>query len=201
VDTLLSWIRISDLDLATCEAALELVTSALDEVEEDHPAYPWLVAAEAELEEGHFPHARLRRLVERFSLPTTVLDECAQLESELRSEAAGLPAALWRTPRLDRLIRWVEGEEVELEGIRQAVTLAWSNYQSVTLAADEVTAETVAGHRILLDGLEGWLDALDALESAADDEETQQALELAIQANRLLVAVQHLNQRVQAQVS
>lgn len=58
MDTLLSWIRISDLDLAPCDTALELVSSALEEVEEDHPAYPWLVAAEAELEEGQFPLGR-----------------------------------------------------------------------------------------------------------------------------------------------
>ncbi len=198
MDTLLTWLRISQLETTEPEPVLELVQAALDEVDEEHPAYAWLVSLEVDLEDGKLPLSRLERFRERFSEAPKTLDDCAELEARYRRLAEDLTAAEWRTRRLERVFRWLEGEPEDLEAIREAIFTAWEQYQGVSLTADEITAETVVGHRLLLDGLERWLEALDGLATAGTAAEEQEALGKAIYANRLLVAVQRLHQEVAA---
>lgn len=199
MDSLLAWLRITDLENAEPAVALDLVSSALDEIEDDHPAYAWLVALETELESDSLPLRRLQRFCERFSEPQRPADACQQLEQEYRKLAEDLTAKEWKTSRLRRIFAWLEGEDEDLEDLRRSILATWEEYQSISIAESEVTAETVVGHRLLLDGLEGWLEALDLLESAESDEQQQEALGVAVYANRLLVAVQRLHQQVESE--
>lgn len=194
MDTLLSWVRVSDLEQADVPAVLALVRDALRELEPDEQAAEALQAIEEQLLAGHVPVWELQRFAQDFDVASPQFSECEQLESEFRRIAAELPEEEWRTPRIGEIEAWLDGAEVDLEAIRATVLSSWNRYQQTPLSADEVTAETVVGHRLLLEGLEGWLEALDALEA-----EEEGALEQAEAANRLLVAVQKLHQRVAAQ--
>ena len=114
------------------------------------------------------------------------------LLEELYDYAAGLSLSSCQTSRFRRFRRQRGRPEV-LSKIRLEIENCWENYSSQPLGRGERTAETVAGHRLLVEGLALWLDALAVAEEDPADE---RALELAVEANRLLLAVQYLSHRV-----
>lgn len=206
MEDLLSFIEVADLDLAKARSVLGIVQCALDECSEDDPRYPYLVAIEEELLAGSVPTERLLTFAARF--PRTVPAR-EDLESEFRAMASEFDEAEWRTAAFldleNALLDFEEGGELEellavLSSREVKIQAALQGYRETSMMPEEVTAETVTGHRLLCAGLESWLVGLAALaEAARNSEPWDEGLEHAETGNRLLLAVQRLNQRVASQ--
>jgi hypothetical protein len=208
VEELLSFIEVADLELSRPSAVLTLVQSALDECPEDDPRFPYLVQIEEDLLGGTVPQQRLQAFALRFPRQTPVAED---LESEFRAMAAQFTEEQWRTSAyvdLENALLDFE-EDGELDGLllklqsrEEKIRESLDGYRATSLTPEEVTAETVTGHRLLCDGLEAWLAALGALAEAAESGGAwEPGLEAAERGNRLLLAVQRLNQRVASQAS
>lgn len=126
------------------------------------------------------------------------------LEKELRTLAADLCETEWQTSAIweleEALVDFEESGDEEtllgfLEERRNVLERAQHAYSQTPVLSEEVTAETVVGHRLLAEGIQGWLSAVDCLTSG----EWDRGLREAENGNRLLVAVQRLHRRVQAQ--
>lgn len=115
------------------------------------------------------------------------------LLEELYAFAAALPEKRCRTVRWKRFARCIQNPQV-LESLKAELQASWESYLEEPLLVHEVTAETLVGHRLLVEGLHGWLEAL---ELAPHQEE---ALARAIQANRLLLTLNHQARRLRARV-
>ena len=193
-----------------------LVRVALEDLYEDDPRGDVLEPILKILWEGIIPVDALKALAEEWEHYVSpgeegqeqpVISDGELLDQEFRQLAAQMPQEDWHTTFYESALAAVDefeaGNEeafwVALADMRDRLDQAWSPYSQCAVVEKEVTAETVVGHRMLQDGVENWFQALDELERAAQGEiPFEDGLTRGEQANRLLVAVKRLNQRVQA---
>lgn len=199
---LLSFIQVVGLDESKASDLLQLVESALDELDEEDPRYDGLLEIEDELVEGEFPLALLQTLLaQRPSSGLEALDDVQRLERDYRSFAAAYGPEQWRSNFYLELERHLsDSAEDELldcvDGLRERITRAWQKYEADYLSISTRSAETEVGHLLMKEGYEGWMRALDLVETEAEDEEILKAAEEAV---RLLVAVGQLDRDVRMQ--
>jgi len=206
VDRLQNHLAEADLNVPQIGPLLALVQFALEECAEEDERFPLLAALESDLLRGQWPQNRIQRFSDRFPAPIQV-----DLEDEFRQLAMALPDAEWQTSQfleLDaRLADFAEDHNQDalldyLEARQQQLELALSTYSGNLVLPQEVTAETVVGHKLLTEGMRCWLQGVNLLIGAVPgggDEEP--GLAQVEQGNRLLIAVQRLNQRVHSQVA
>ena len=116
----------------------------------------------------------------------------ALLREELYQYAAALSPRRLQTTRMRRFAR-TRFLPAALQALHAQVEQAWESYMSQPLQPQERTAETVIGHRLLVEGMAGWLEAIEAAEA---DPEDPYCLQVAEQANRLLLTVQYQARRL-----
>jgi hypothetical protein len=200
---LLEWIRSPGLSESDPQRGRHLVKAARAEIDEGDPRDDLLYEIEVELYGGKVPVALLRELDERYG---EELPYGNRLEIEYRRLAMELPESEWLTTfyaQAQDAVKFArDGQPDRFHTITQemheAIVKAWEPYAKTSLTEEDVTAETVVGHLLLRDGVEGWLEALDQLERAFDGEGTyEEGLSTAERANRLMVAMQMLSQKVQ----
>lgn len=115
---------------------------------------------------------------------------CEQLAESLEDEE-------WKTSNYlrfrDAVQKAVRGGDAtpELDALHSLFEGVRQTYGASSLMESEVTSETVAGHLLMTRGLEEWMEAV-AMAREVDEEQLLDALDLAEQANRLLVAFQML---------
>ena len=203
MDELLSLFQTVDLNTLEARFLLGPVASALDCCPEDDPRYPWLVVIEEEVLAGRVPVPRLRAFVERF--PLGARPDIEILEDEFRQMAENMTDSEWRTSLHAELMAALDefyesgDRDVWIKYLRMRRTVvheASRNYASMSMTPAEVTAETAVGHKLLCEGIEAWLRCLDQLLESPESEE--EALIEAEYGTRLLVAVQRLQQRIDA---
>ena len=195
-----------DLAVPRIGPLLALVQSALEECSEEDERFPLLAALESDLLRGQWPQNRFQRFAERFPAPVQV-----DLEEEFRQLARELPEAQWQTTQfleLDaRLADFTEDQDEDslldyLEARQQQLELALSTYAENLVLPQDVTAETVVGHKLLTEGMRCWLQGVNLLIGAVPGGgEEEPGLAQIEHGNRLLIAVQRLNQRVHSQVA
>ena len=206
MDELQNYLSHIDLGQVNISQLLPRVQGALEECTEDDPRLPLLMAVEGDLLESQWPQARLQRFADRY--PPVIK---ADLEGEFRQLAESLPAHDWKTSAYtevtDRLTQFESDDDGDglldfLEDRQQKLELALSSYAKTPLLPQEVTFETVVGHRLLSEGMQNWLAGINLLiESAQSGTSWEVGLLQAEHGNRLLIAVQRLNQRVGAQIA
>lgn len=211
---LIRWIGVTDLEtldhsqgMAMVKVAIEAL-EALDEEpsEEMERAFEMLLSIHDDFSEGGVPAQALRDFADRHApLFTTGKGEGPSLEEDLRALADGLSEEEWCTGSYLKLEAGVEAfEDGDGEALREAleelelmVQQAWESYAGLSISQSEVTAESVAGHGLLQEGVQEWFAAIDCARAAARDEgDLDEALEIAENANRLLVAVSRFSARV-----
>lgn len=130
------------------------------------------------------------------------------LDSELRDIADGISDERWATgtyrdleQAIDKLLAGGDEEEFwtsidTIEDLIQGVTDA---YEGTTIVSDEVTLESFVTHHLWCEGVDEWLGALALLrDESVDEPDWDFILQKAEHGNRLLVAIQIYNQRVQS---
>lgn len=161
------------------------------------------------LNSGELPIAEIQAFRDEFVGDPTIYEPAeVLLERELREIAAGMDEARWSTELYQEFERSIEkflegGEEAafwetieEIEGI---VTTASDSYRQTEILPKEVTMESTTVHNLLCEGIGLWQAALEALRDEETDEEPNWdwVQEAAESGNRLLVAVQIFNERLQ----
>ncbi|MFN8610111.1 MAG: hypothetical protein U0931_21390 [Vulcanimicrobiota bacterium] len=131
--------------------------------------------------------------------------EAAELEQEMLELARTLSEEEWRTLAFHdfeaEVARFENGECDEesfvqfLENRERLILQTLQEYQQSSVLPHEVSAETVVAHRLLTDGMQAWLLGVQLVLK----DEVDEGLAEIEAGNRLLVAVQRLNQRIQAQ--
>lgn len=109
------------------------------------------------------------------------------LLAELYAFADQLTLRRCQTARWKRFVRCRHIPEI-LAQYRRDTIQAWDQYCCEGLLPEEMTAETAAGHRLLKEGLSAWLEAIEIAEA---DPEAEEAAWVALDANRLLITVNH----------
>lgn len=206
MDRLQNHLGAADLAVPNIGPLLALVQYALEECSEEDERFPLLAALESDLLKGQWPQSRIQRFADRFPAPVQV-----NLEEEFRQLALDLPEAQWQTSQfldLDaRLAAFAEDQDQDslldyLEERQQQLELALSTYSQNLVLPQEVTAETVVGHKLLTEGMRHWLQGVNLLIGAVPGGgEDEPGLAQVEYGNRLLIAVQRLNQRVHSQVA
>ena len=197
---LLAWIELGQLRDREAAQVLELVEAALEDRDEDHPHYEALLDIEEELLAGEVPVALLQALLG--ARPACEpFDDVVRIESEYRAIAAGLPPEQWQSNfYLDLEAQLEESSEDDLldfvESLREHLTVVWTRYEADYRGLSEHSAETVVGHTFTKEGYEGWMKALDLVDGEADTEEILEAAEAAV---RILIAVGQLHRDVKMQ--
>lgn len=161
---------------------------------------------------GGVPATPLREFYHRYQSHFVEEREAAGvvLERDLRELADQLSEEEWCTESYLKLERGIHAfldgnpdllEEV-VEEMETVLDEAWNPYSNTPLGDSEITAETVVGHTLLTQGVHEWIQALDFVRAATEeaDPDWQSALDAAQLGNRLLIAVQKFNQRLQSQV-
>ncbi|MCA9778700.1 MAG: hypothetical protein KC800_18355 [Candidatus Eremiobacteraeota bacterium] len=203
---LLHWLEFAQLEIAERSDIQKMLTEALDELKsgrtEEHREALFVVhTVLTQLKSDQDPLPGLRFLADRYRRVADKSEEPfgLRLERELREKASALSVAEWCVgayPVLDEGIQYfVDGFPERLEQalaeLDQLLVSAWEPYAGMSVTEEEVTAETVVGHRLLKEGFDQWFKALDEAELAAGQEGCfEQALSLAEEGNRLLVAFQ-----------
>ena len=202
---LITWARQPNLSESDPKQGRLLVKAARSGLDEGDPRDDLLYDIEVELYEGKIPVALLRELEERFGDADQGLPYGNRLEIEYRRLAANLPEAEWVTTfyaqarQAAELAKAGQSEQflANIHEMHEVIVKAWEPYARTSLTEEDVTAETVVGHLLLRDGVEGWLEALDQLERASREEMTyEEALATGEKANRLMISVQRLTQKI-----
>ena len=167
-------------------------------------------AIESTLWEGVIPVDELRQFAlesERLHPEEREPSDVERLEGEFRAVAAGLDDEDWATPGYLEIERAVQAFEeggapeelmAALETMRARLDAAWLDYSRTPVEEHEVAAESVVGHRLLQEGFELWFQSLEELEQALAQGSTfDPGLQTAENANRLLVTIERLRDRVQ----
>lgn len=207
--TLLAWIRCTEIEVAEVAETRTLVQSSLDALSFEDPRRPQLLTILDCLWQGTIPVDDLLDLADQWEeevveeLPADV----QRLEQEFRDLALGLPSLDWHSRSYGRLLKVLEqlesgagdGFYEYLDSKRQLLDEAWARYAQTPVLHSEVTAESVVGHRLLQSAIDAWMFALDLLEQAAENRQSfRPGLAQAELGNRLLTAVDRLNDRTQA---
>ncbi|MBS2035042.1 hypothetical protein JST97_08635 [bacterium] len=186
----LDWLARQDVQRINSEELLDNVTVVLENLQENDPRYAWMAVIEDRLLDGEIPTDRLLGLPDRFPGDRS-------LEGRLRQRARQAPAKQLETESILRLRRALESWEEDptpLHGYLQWMELQlkqfWQEHQPspAELSGDEL--DKVAA-RLLLEAFENWKTALKNVSQG----DFEGGLGLAIQANRLLVALHDLDER------
>ena len=214
---LIRWIGVTDLDNLDHAQGMAMVKGAIEAMEavDDEPtvemerAFETLLAIHDDFSLGGLPAGPLRDFAERHKeLFLAKVGQGAGLEEELRALADELEESEWCTGSYLKLEAGVdafdEGDDAglasALDDLELVIQQAWESYAGLSIAQSEITAESVAGHGLLQEGVQEWFAALDCARAAARQEaEWDDALEMAENANRLLVAVCKFSARTQQQ--
>ncbi|MBT9586701.1 hypothetical protein IV102_25385 [bacterium] len=207
--TLLAWIRCTEIEVAEVAETRTLVQSSLDALSFEDPRRPQLLYILDCLWQGTIPVDDLLDLADQWEeeviaeLPVDV----QHLEQEFRNLASALPSIDWHSRSYGRLLKALdqldsgspEAFYEYLDSKRQLLEEAWARYAQTPVLHSEVTAESVVGHRLLQSAIDAWMYALDLLEQAAENRQSfSPGLAQAEVGNRLLTAVDRLNDRTQA---
>ncbi len=206
--TLLAWIRCTEIEYADVTETRILVQNALESLAFDDPRRPQVKAILNELWEGAIPVQAFWDLADQWEEDLEEQPaEVQKLEQEFRALAQSLTAAEWFSRSYGRLLKSLQqlddGQSEPfyeyVESKRHLLEEAWNRYSQTPVLKGEVTAESVVGHRLLQNSIDAWLHSLDLLESAAESNASfNDGLAQAELGNRLLVAVDRLNDRTQA---
>lgn len=208
--TLLTWIRCTEVEFADVAETRTLVQNCIDSMAHDDPRRPQLAEILERLWEGLIPVELFLKLDRDWkdTLPSEQPGGLQDLEQEYRLLASSFDRTQWISRSYQRLSKalqdWDEGLVQPLcdylDSKRQLLEEAWTRYERTPVLCSEITAETIVGHRLLQESIDLWLQALDLVEQATETGQPfSDALALAERGNRLLVAVERLNERTQSQ--
>lgn len=213
----LYWLERADLDNASLSDLHRAVSGAL--IELGSPSEnPEVEAACSALEEilehlisGSVPTFELNEFRQSFLNGThTVLPTHQHLEEELRSIASGLAHEIWKTASYIQFETAIEAYRVDkqqeeglwntIDALSDLIDQAMTTYEATLILPKEVTMESQLTHTLLLEGSALWRQAFDMLENDEEDHDLHldNALSLAQEANRLLVAISIYHSRLQA---
>lgn len=186
----LDWLARQDFARINSEELLDNVTVVLEHLQETDPRYAWMAVIEDRLLDGEIPTDRLLGLPDRFPGDRS-------LELRLRQRARQAPARQWETESIQRLRqaleKWQE-DPTPLHGYLQWMQLQlkqfWKEHQP---SPDELSGDELdkVAARLLQEAYQNWRTALENVSQG----DFEGGLALAIQANRLLVALHDLDER------
>lgn len=182
-----------ELDQLSIDKLLDAVDDVLQDLPENDPRYAWLVAIEEKLLDDEVPRDRLRALAERFPPPAKG-DPETLLENNLRSQIERLTPAECSSESLRELVESVQIHKSDPRPLQEFVRRMeeqlgefWTEYHSYPLGSDEVPARV--GERLLAEAYDLWQSAIMVLR---DTPRLSDGLELATEANRILVVLQRM---------
>lgn len=186
----LDWLARQDLQRINTEELLDKVTLVLENLQENDPRYAWMAVIEDKLLDGVMPTERLEGLPDRFPGDRS-------LENRLRQRARQASAKLWETESIQRLRRslnnWDE-DPTALQGylhwMQTQLKEFWKEHEPSPAELQGEEIDKVAA-RLLREAYENWRTALKTVGQG----DFEGGLNLAIQANRLLVALHDLDER------
>ena len=212
----LHWLRTTDLENARLQDLTEAVGAVLQALASEAQESAEQEMAEAlqtifeELGQGDIPLELLREFrIEFDNDPSTYEAPEVVLEQELREIAEGIGPERWSTETYQNLEKAVDffldgGAEDSLwevvDGIDALMESTFQAYAQTDVLPKEVTLESAVVHKLLCEGMGWWKEALETLR---EDEEPDwsSVLQMAENGNRLLIAVQIFNERVQRALS
>ena len=212
----LHWLRTTDLDHARPQDLIEAVSEVLCALDSEAPESGEREMAEAlqiifhALRKGDIPLELLREFrIEFDNDPSTFEAPEAVLEQELREIAEGMGPERWSSETYQNLERAVDlflegGEEDSLwevvDGIDALLESTFQSYAQTKVLPKEVTLESAVVHKLLCEGIDWWREALESVREE-EDPDWSSVLKMAETGNRLLIAVQIFNERVQRALS
>lgn len=205
----LHWLRTTELDIAKLsdlKEAVGIVAEALraEGAKDEEPMLEALLKISGELDSGYTPV----ELIESFR--ADLFEDYAAdapavvLEAELREIAAGIAEEQWNTESYQEFSEavtvFLEGGSEEplwavVEKMDEILEQSRQRYCATDVLPKEITTESAVAHKILLDGIANWVEALEQVRDG--DPDWDEVLAYAETGNRLLVAVQIFNQRLQ----
>lgn len=186
----LDWLARQELQRINSEELLDKVTIVLENLQENDPRYAWMAVIEDKLLDGVMPTDRLEGLPDRFPGDRS-------LENRLRQRARQASAKLWETESIQRLRlsldTWDE-DPTALQGylhwMQTQLKEFWKEHEPGPAELQGEEIDKVAA-RLLREAYENWRTALKSVGQG----DFEGGLNLAIQANRLLVALHDLDER------
>lgn len=186
----LDWLARQDMQRIDSEELLDKVTVVLENLQENDPRYAWMAVIEDKLLDGVMPTDRLEGLPDRFPGDRS-------LENRLRQRARQASAKLWETESIQRLRyclnSWDE-DPTALQGylhwMQTQLKEFWKENEPTPAELQGEEIDKVAA-RLLREAYENWRTALNNVGQG----DFEGGLNLAIQANRLLVALHDLDER------
>lgn len=186
----LDWLARQDLQRVDSEELLDKVTLVLETLQETDPRYAWMAVIEDKLLDGVLPTERLEGLPDRFPGDRS-------LESRLRQRARQATNRQWETESIQRLRSCLDGwdeDPTPLSGYLQWMDLQlkqfWKENEPTPSELEGDELEKVAA-RLLREAYQDWRAAL----KTVGEGDFEGGLNLAIRANRLLVALHDLDER------
>jgi len=186
----LDWLARHDVHSLNSEELLDKVTQVLENLQENDPRYAWMAVIEDKLLDGVMPTDRLLGLPDRFPGDRS-------LENRLRQRARQASTKQWETESIQKLREALENWEEDptplhgyLTWMETQLKQFWKEYEPAPaeLAGEEL--DKVAA-RLLKEAYQNWRTALKTVEQG----DFEGGLNLAIQSNRLLVALHDLDER------
>lgn len=212
----LHWLRTTDLDHARPQDLIEAVREVLQALDVENQESGEQDMAEAlqaileELKNGALPLELLREFrIEFDNDPSTYEPPEAVLEQELREIAEGIGPERWSTETYQNLENalqlFLDGGEEEglwevVDGIDALMESTYQAYAQTAVLPKEVTLESAVAHKLLCEGMGWWKEALESLREE-EEPDWSAVLHMAENGNRLLIAVQIFNERVQRALS
>jgi hypothetical protein len=203
---LLNWLEYTGLENLDTSDTQQMLTEALDELkaaptDTNREALFMVHMVLTQMRSDQDPLPGLRFLLDRYRRVEEAEDEpvCLVMEREIREAAGRLTEAEWNGGVYPLLVMGIQGYlsgntqalQSILQQLDKILVSAWEPYVNMPVTEEEITAETVVGHCVLHEGFDCWFRALDEVELAASEGRGfEQALKLAEDGSRLLVAVQ-----------
>jgi hypothetical protein len=218
-ESYLYWLKRTELEAAQPKDLLEAVDAVMVALEqelqnpEDQHAQEMLdslAAIRQELIGGSIPVKAIEEFrVEFDNDPDTYEAPEMVLEQELREIAIGIAPERWSTETFENLANaintFLDGGEEDafwdvVDGIESIIDSSYNSYSETHILPKERTLESVVVHKLLLEGMEDWKASLVSIRED-EDPDWEWVLQTAEHGNRLLVAVQIFNERVQGALS
>jgi hypothetical protein len=200
---LIHWLNYTGLEDLETEDIRKMLGEAVAELqsaqtEEEREAFFVVHSVLTQLDNQQDPLPGLRFMAERYRRVAEMEDEPhgTALERKVRELASQLTGDAWKAGAYRVLEQALLDESTAIDEtideLDRVLSDAWEPYLSTRVTDEEITAETVVGHQVLRDGFSFWFQALDEVELAmTEGRGFDEALALAEEGNRLLVAVQH----------
>lgn len=186
----LDWLARQDLQRIDSEELLDKVTVVLESLQENDPRYAWMAVIEDKLLDGVMPTDRLEGLPDRFPGDRS-------LENRLRQRARQASAKQWETESIQRLRVCLDSWDEDptplqgyLQWMKEQLKQFWKENEPTPAELQGEELDKVAA-RLLREAYENWRSALTTVSQG----DFEGGLNLAIQANRLLVALHDLDER------